>query len=919
MIVAYSWKLVLRNQLRSITSIFGLALAVGLFSGILFFVDTMTRGMTEKALAPVTLDLVAHATRPEVDTLPMAGKLASLRGIAAVEPVSSADFAQATNPATGQQSPAGRMFAINASYLRTFGIVTVSEGTFEHDGVVVSETMAVAQKLKVGDHLQLTFTGIDRIFELPISGIANLENADALFSTATEAENALVADVVFVDLTWFNDNLQALLQKLAPETLMTAAPGSIILDRQVHLQLDRAALPADPAKAAIQADALRRSIERQFPGDLKAVDNVSGTLSAARKDVLSAKILFVFLGLPGVLLAAYLSTFAAELFAEARRRELSLLRSRGARPGQIIGIVALSSIFLSLIGSILGLLVGLGLLALAGPALVKSLFAGGAFLPSALFSFIAGLVLTFIAGFVPSFGALRREVLEDRKAVLRSAKPPFWKRSWLDLIFIVVAIAVLVITTMNGGFKPTGNEGQAVELSFFIFLAPLLAWIGMTLLSIRLVEAILKKKGNGLPALFRSIFGGVGEMAAKSMPRRSRAIAQATTVIALTLSFGISLLVFQETYDREKRLDAQYIVGADIRVTPALNSPQGPEFAKQLEGSGVVSVTGVVRDTLALVGMEKNTIYGIDVPSFRTTAYLPDSFFVDANSDRTLAALRDKTVDYAPGSARKVLDDLAATPNGVIISVEQAQKYNIQSGDPVLLKLYDRRTKQYRPAQTKAVGFFVYFPTSSQDSDFILNAGFMTAISGNPALDSFLIKTDGDPALIGKISAGIESRFKHVLPLRVVNTDTVVKVDSSSLTSLNIGGLGLLELIYTILVAAVGLGVFLSASVNERGREFGTMRAFGADLGHLGKTLISEALAIALLSLVLGALIGLVLAGLFVLLLSTIFTIPPQGLSIPWPQLGGLVAMILAGLSASTLFSTRRLGKVRVVEALREL
>lgn len=919
MIAAYSRKLVTRNKLRSITSVFGLAMAVGLFSGILFFIDTVTRSMTQKALAPVTIDLVAHSTRADADSLSMTGTLAKLRGISAAEPVISADFASATDPVSGLQSTTGRMFAIQPSWLTNFSLVRLSAGQFTPDGVVVSETMAVAQKLKVGDSLRFDFAGVGKPLQMPITGIANLEGADALFSTANEAENALVADVVFVDLSWFRANLMTPLTRRALDPTTVSAPGSVVLDQQVHLRIDRAALPADPAAAAIQADALRRSVERQFPGDLKAVDNVSGALQAAKADVLSAKILFIFLGLPGVLLAAYLSTFAAELFAEARRRELSLLRSRGARPGQIVGIVAVSSLFLALIGSTLGILVGLGLLYLTGPSTVASLFASGAFLPSALLAFGTGLVLTFVAGFVPSFGALRREVLEDRKAVRRAAKPPFWKRAWLDLIFVAAALVVLVITMAGGGFKPTGNEGQAVQLSFYIFLAPFLAWIGMTLLSMRLVEGFLRRKNNGLPAFFHGLLGGIGEMAAKSMPKRSRSIAQAATVIAMTLSFGISLLVFQETYGREKRLDSQYIVGSDIRVTPALNSPQGADFATRLRLPGVVAVTPVVRDTQALVGMEKNTVYGIDVASFRKTAYLPDSFFVDGASPRTLAALRDKNLNYAPGKARQVLDDLSGTPNGVIISVEQAQKYNIQLGDPVLLKLYNRLTGNYRPVEAKAVGFFVYFPTSSQDSDFILNSAFMTAASGNPAVDNFLVKVGENPALIPKVAASIEEQYKHVLPLRVISTDTVIKVDSSSLTSLNLGGLGLLELIYAILVATVGLGVFLIASVNERRREFGTMRACGADLGHLGKILFSEALTIALTSVVLGTMIGLLLAGLFVLLLSAIFTIPPQGLSLPPWQLLELVGLILAGMLASTLYSASRLGKIRVVEALREL
>jgi hypothetical protein len=75
----YAWRVVTRNPRRTGTYLFGLALAVGLFAGILFFVDVTARQMTETALAPITLGLVAHATTPEVDVAPIAAAEAGQR------------------------------------------------------------------------------------------------------------------------------------------------------------------------------------------------------------------------------------------------------------------------------------------------------------------------------------------------------------------------------------------------------------------------------------------------------------------------------------------------------------------------------------------------------------------------------------------------------------------------------------------------------------------------------------------------------------------------------------------------------------------------------------------------------------------------------------------------------------------------
>ncbi len=927
MSLSYAWRLVTRNPRRTGTYLFGLALAVGLLAGILFFVDATARQMTATALAPVKLDLVAHATQPDVDTAAMLPALRAQRGVSAAEAVSVADFTSAVGSQATRASAAGRLFAISPAYLQTFDVLQLSQGQFDPNGVLVSEAMAIAQNLKVGDSLQLTFSGISRTVSFPISGIVNLSGADALFATATAGENAVVADVVVVDAGWFNVNLRAPLAISAANAPATLAPGAIILDPQIHLRVERALLPADPALAALQTAALRRQVERQFSGQLKAVDNLSRALATAQADVLSAKILLIFLGLPGVALAAYLSKFAAELFSETQRREISLLRTRGATPAQITAIVAGASLLLALGGSVLGLAFGMLMLLVSAQGQVAGAlnpFAPGfdwvSFARSAALAFAGGLVLTFLAAFLPTYQALQREITQERQVARRAEAAPFWKRIYLDLILLAAAAVVLVITILTGGFKPSGSEGAALSLSFYVFLAPAFAWLGLTLLVLRLVSGGLARAGALIARLFRRLFGEIGEAAGKSIALRAAQVSAATTVIALTLSFGVSLALFQQTYAHEKRLDAQYIVGADLRLTPALNTPQTADFAGQLAAMpGVAGVTAVARDTQALVGSEKNTVYGIDVPGFSQVAYLPDSFFVDGAAKQTVDAMTNRTTHYAPGSARAVLAALAATPNGVIISVEQAEKYNIQIGDPVLLRLYNRATNQYVDVRAQAVGFFIYFPTSSQDSDFILNRDFMTYSSGSAAMDYFLLKTDGQAATIDRVAASLAARFHNVLPVRLVSTETVVKSEESSLTALNLGGLGAMERLYTLLVSSLGLAIFLLGMISERRREFGAMRALGANLSHLRRFLFAEALTIGGLSLLIGALVGIVLARILVFLLGVIFTIPAGQLAWPGLELFGLAGLVIAGMLLSTVLSARRLATLKVVEALREL
>jgi ABC-type lipoprotein release transport system permease subunit len=158
-----------------------------------------------------------------VNVLLIAAAEAQQRGLTAAAPVIAADFASAQKVGASQHSLAGRLCAIPPDYLQRFELPQISSGRFDPQGVMVSEAMATAQHLQVGDQLQLTFTGVPAPASLPITGIVNMDHADALFATTTEAENTLVADVVFVDQSWFQQQLQA------PLVAYATAPNTQVL------------------------------------------------------------------------------------------------------------------------------------------------------------------------------------------------------------------------------------------------------------------------------------------------------------------------------------------------------------------------------------------------------------------------------------------------------------------------------------------------------------------------------------------------------------------------------------------------------------------------------------------------------------------------------------------------------------------
>ena len=65
--IGYAWRDLVRNPRRTLAAMTGVMLGVGLFSGVLFFVDGSGATMTARAVAPLTLDIQRIITAEPTD------------------------------------------------------------------------------------------------------------------------------------------------------------------------------------------------------------------------------------------------------------------------------------------------------------------------------------------------------------------------------------------------------------------------------------------------------------------------------------------------------------------------------------------------------------------------------------------------------------------------------------------------------------------------------------------------------------------------------------------------------------------------------------------------------------------------------------------------------------------------------------
>ncbi len=896
--LAYALQNITRNPRRTFTYLFGLVLAVGLFAGILFFVDASSRRMTQAAVQSVKVDLQIYSTLTTSDLNPILDALHQMPDVVVAQPLLSVDFAGASNAAGDRSTAAGKVFIVTPEYFRALHTLRLDAGSFNPQGALVSQQLFGALGLRIGDTIMVDFAPMAQPVPLSVIGIVDTSQAPYLFAATNPAHggefNPIPNNIFITPSLWNSTLVLPLTHPTLTANGKTVAAQTI--QGEVDVQIDHTRLPNDPLQASLAVDVMGRHLASQFPGEIRVTTSLGDALTKAKSDALWAKLLFLFLGMPGVALAAYLSKYATDLLMGPQRQEISLLRARGATPRQILVANGLASVFTSVIGTLLGLAVGLATTALLlGPTLWQQANVGD-FLLSAFYAFVAGLALTTIVTYLPIRRTLHQEIAQERQELTRAARPAFWTRAYLDLVSLAIATLLLVVNWQGGGVDAGGGEAKTLSFGFLIFLAPLFLWLGATLLLARVMGGGIRRSSTAIRTLLHAAFGDLGDMAGREIVRRAREVGAAVVIVALAVSFGTSLAIFTRTYHAQKAVDARNALGADVQIMPAVSVQPTVALGKMITRiAGVRAVTPIKTDQV-YIGSTLQPVFGIDPTTLAQASFFPDSYFLNLTT-------------------AQAMQKMAATPNGVLMATQLADAYSVQVGDPILFRALDRTTTQYAQYKGKVVGILTQFPASAHNSFLVMNLPFLQQTTHDSTVSLFLASAVGSPSAVAQ---NVRTAFTTI-PMQVQDSDTAIVATGGSLTSLNIVGLGTIESLYTLIIASVGLGIFLMAMVYQRAREFGTLRALGGIAAQVSRFLWSESLTISLLALTIGAAIGFLLSHVFVLLLRALFTIPPTDTSVPWTTLAALYVFSLAGMIASTLWVNHQLNRMEVDQVLREL
>ena len=729
------------------------------------------------------------------------------------------------------------------------------------EGVLVAQQTAANLHVTAGDAVTIQRVGAPAV-EVKVDGIVDLPNADSMFQavgTPPGAAPQAPPDNVLV--------LPAALWHRIFDEQGQARPESV--SYQLHLGLAHERLPADPDAAYAKVLGAAKNLEARIAGSGMLADNLAARLDAVRSDALYAKVLFLFLGAPGAGLAGLLTIAVAASGASRRRREQALLRVRGASIGQILRLAAAEAFAVAFVGIALGLL----LAGLSSGFLLGAHVFGSGTLVWLAGAAVGGLALTVAAVLTPAWFEARQLTVARARAAIGERRPALWQRLYLDLLLLALSGAVFWETASIGYqivLAPEGVAGSSVD--YYAFLSPLLLWMGMALLAIRLFRLGFGRGRKGLAEALRPVAGRLSDIITASLARQGDRVIWGVVLVAIAVSFAVSTAVFDTTYRAQTRVDAELTNGADVTVTGTSAGPAGALLSRLATLPGVAAAQPL-QHRFAYVGTDLQDLYGIDPTHIGDATSMSDAYF--------------------RGGARLSLTALAHTPDGVLVSEETVNDFQLQPGDQINLRLLSLVDHQYHKVPFRFIGVVREFPTAPRDSFLVANATYVGQMTGSGESEIVLLRASDDPASLAAAARAVAASLPGV---RVSDAGSALRLISSSLTAVDVGGLTGLELGFAVLMVVGAAGVVFALNLADRRRSFAILSALGAKRRQIAAFLWSEGMLILVGGLAAGLLIGFLVAEMLVKLLTAVFDPPPQGLSVPWGYLAVTALCMLASV-----------------------
>lgn len=841
-----SWRNLLARKVRMVMSAFAIVLGVAFVAGTLIFTGAMGNsfdsiiagGVADVEVTPEGAGnfdsfedgrVIDGAVSTKLEGLPEASNVSPGLSLQSLFVIDSEGSVIATTGPPGLAFNYGESFNVKGEPM-----LTIATGRFPTGANEVALLTDTADKAgyDLGETITMVTPGTPPLLDATLVGTFDFAS-----------DGLLGASIVLFDTEWMQELFFGG-QDVFSTISLTAADGVSQEElRDAVAELLPAGVEARTGDETIQAN--QDAIEDAFLKYIRIF-------------------MLVFAGI-ALVVGGFLIVNTFSILVAQRSRELALLRALGAARRQVITAVLLEALAVGVIGSTLGL--GLGILLARGIGALLSNFGleldGSAFQVTAstvMWSYALGIIVTLVAALLPAIRGSRVapiSALRDDIALPESAMR--------IRLYIGSAMVVLGVAAVTFGFIRGGNSGLGL---LGLGLIP-------TLLGVALCAPVLARPVvGGFSLLFGRLFPRTGKLAAQNAqrnPRRTAATASAL-MIGITLVTMVSIFGNSASASVEKSLETS--LKADLIVNSIAFQPFSTDVASQLRAVDGVAEVAELRQAIATVGGNEQFVMG------------------------TTPSALASTIDFEMTEG-----DLASvTAGGLAISKGEAERLEVGIGDDVAMEFQGGTLDVRVEAIVEDTGLV--------GSNYLVDTSTLT-VGGLKPLDFMLMVGFTDTA----DAAAVTSRVKEItepLPLLAVKDPGEYIEDQKAQIQ------GFLTLIYALLALSVVIAVLgvintLGLSVIERTREVGLLRAVGMSRRQLRTMLRLESIIIA----VLGAVLGIVLGGAFgIVLVQALRDDGFEVLAVPWVQLiGFVIAAVVVGILAA-VWPGRRAARLDVLQAI---
>ena len=852
---------------------------------------------TREVLTPIK----ANVNKP-ISLEGMARQIRDLDGVQFAEQLFISDLPSGSLASHKNISGPIRVFGFDPAYTEEDVTIKIVTGTQESGAVILS--VEAAEKLAVGvnDMVTLTLPDATRISKR-ISGIADLTRARSLFSSRHGANLEVflyVPNSIIFDVQTFTNEILPTFERAV------ASRGGRVKSlpiQEIDIKVERELLNAEPATALQETKLIATSIEGTAKGQGFVLDHVSNTLEVARGDARVAKQMFVFLGLPGVLLAAFLAAYAGIVLSSSQRREQATLRIRGASRSHLLSMLTVRVSCITVGGALLGVALGFvtAVLIIGLATLFRA--TGSSLLVSAVIGTVSGLLATGSALYITGRRSIDQEISEDRAKFINHS--PQWRRYWFDLIGIAVVVGITFFVIMYDGFAGSPGSvyvGQSVEIPLTLLFLPIATWIFGSLFGGRICAYILEKlKPISLPEHSQPLSFLYG----LSIRRRAWALAEASIIIGLIIALGTSLAVFTDSYKGAKTADARYITGSDIKIS---TSPASKQTYHSIDSEKFII------ENIEAVSPVMYGIHNVVLRSHRTTDV---ANLAAVDPDTYLAVAPFKDTYFSKGSAQDSIALLNSTPRAVLLSADMAKFMQVKVGESMHI-LLGKATSAQTEIEVMVVGLFDKLPGFPDGADALMHIALHEATAPALPVTFFLAKTkeqsdEGLEHIARMLQDGVGADNALVIESRL----TSLAKDQSSLAALNIDGLLKIDSIYSLAMGTVVIAIFVFGLLLSRRREYVTLKAQGMSSGVIRALIGAEALTATIAGVIIGIPVGLVMAYYFINVLRPLFILNPP-YQIPFESLSIIVGSVIVTALITSAIASIAVNRLKATELLRD-